>query len=459
MIKRRSLKSKLLRQLAIPLVFFMLIESILSYYVTLHYVNQAYDRWLLDSAYSLAQEIKLRNGSVAVELPPAALEMFRWDNEDKTFFKIVSSSRQLIAGDAQVPDILDIASDWTRPVYFERNLYGENIRVVAMSVNLEHTPELIYVFVAETMHKRRGMMRDILFADLFPQSLLLFAIGFYVLTGVQRGLNPLKKLSDEISKRSSRDLHPFPATHVMLEVKTLVDTINELFGRLTNTISAQNRFISNAAHQLRTPLAGLKLQAERALREKDLSAMQPALESIVDSADRLSHLVSQLLVLARAEPGQYHLEFVPVDLLGICREVCIDRVPKALERQIELSFDCQDNSVKVLGDAVLLRELISNLLENAISFSYPNSSVQITLSAKPSPCLIVSDEGPGISEAEREKVFERFYRSSSAGNDGCGLGLAIVKEIAELHQAQLQLEQATSLGGARFILHFPSQQC
>ncbi|MEQ1635148.1 MAG: sensor histidine kinase N-terminal domain-containing protein [Methylococcales bacterium] len=468
-----SLKTKLLLQLAVPLILFMAIESVLSYFVTLHYVNGAYDGWLLDSARSLAQEIKVQKGKVAVELPAAALEIFKWDDQDKTYFKIISADQRLIAGDKSVPEPLNSSQteylsrlllvwqrllgkqlDWTKPIYFNSELYGEQVRVVTMLVEPEHSLEKFRVSVAETENKRRKMMLDILVADLVPQTILLLLMGGYLLIGVKRGLQPLHTLAGEIAKRSPRDLQPISETYVVQEVYTLIHTINDLFGRLSLAIATQERFIANAAHQLRTPLAGLKLQAERALREDELSNMQPALVHIKNSADRLSHLTSQLLLLARAEPNQHTYELLPLELGEFTRQICIAWVPKALERNMELHFESPENATMILGDAVLLRELIANLIDNAIAYGFEKGTIVIEIRNLPTPKLIITDDGPGIPLAEADKIFERFYRIPGSSGIGCGLGLAIVKEIADLHQAELKLRNASAEGGTRLEVLF-----
>ena len=161
MNKNRSLKTEMLFRLVIPLIFFVIIDAVLSYFVTLHYVDEAYDRWLLDSARSLTQEIKVREGKVFVELPAAALEIFKWDEQDKTYFKISSSEQNLLAGDKHVPEPVDKKTDWLNPVFFNDTMYGEPVRVVSMLIKHEQTPERIFVYVAETLNKRRAMMTDI----------------------------------------------------------------------------------------------------------------------------------------------------------------------------------------------------------------------------------------------------------------------------------------------------------
>lgn len=454
MIKKRSLKTEILLRLAVPLIFFISIESVLSYFVTLHHVDVAYDRWLLDSARSLAQEIKVNKGKVFVELPPAALEIFKWDESDKTYFKIISEEQGMLAGDKFVPEPFDVETDWTRPVFFDDEMYGEPVRVVSMLIAPEHSSEKVFVHVAETLNKRRSMMMDILLADLVPQMALVLLAGIYLVVGVKRGLQPLHALADEIAQRSSRDLRPIPEQHVFLEVRALTDTINDLLTRLGLAIATQQRFIANAAHQLRTPLAGLKLQVERAQREQDLSAMKPALMQIQGSADRMSHLTTQLLILAKSEPINGDYELRPVDLCKLAEETCMDWVPKALQRHMELSFEGSKRSLYVRGDEVLLRELLANLLDNAICYGHDQGNIVVKVESYPSPRLSVEDDGSGIPELELDKVFERFYRIPGSPGDGCGLGLAIVKEIADLHKARLALNRVSVTGGTRVDLIF-----
>ena len=189
------------------------------------------------------------------------------------------------------------------------------------------------------------MITDILLADMIPQIILVMLTGIYLLSGLKRGLQPLHTLAKHIAARSSGDLSPIPETHVFVEVRALADTINDVLEQLTQAIATQQRFIANAAHQLRTPLAGLKLQAERALREQDMQDMKPALVQIQNCADHMSHLTSQLLVLAQSEPINGGYELQAVDLCELTRRTCIDWVPKALQRNMEISFECRNSIV------------------------------------------------------------------------------------------------------------------
>lgn len=453
-IRNSSLKSGFILRLIVPLFVFMAAEALLSYFITWHYVDTAYDRWLLDSARSLVQEIKLENGKIAVDLPDSALEMFKWDDADKTYFKVIAAEQGMIAGDRFVPESFDPKADWSQPIYFNDSIYGESVRVVSMLVQRKDINDKVFVHVAETLNKRHAMMRDILLSDLGPQSALVLLTGLYLVIGVKRGLKPLHKLADEITQRSPRDLSPIAETYIFPEVRTLTDTINDLLARLNAAIAAQQRFIANAAHQLRTPLAGLKLQAERALREDDLAAMRPALLQIQSSADRASHLITQLLLLAKAEPVEGMHKLQAVNLSNLAKEVCMDWIAKALQHKMNLSFDTENEQAFLKGDEILLKELLANLLDNAIAYGYEQGNILVKVIAQPHLALIVEDDGMGIAEAELDKVFERFYRPANSPGEGCGLGLAIIKEIADLHHAKIKLNRLNHKGGLRVEINF-----
>ncbi len=445
----RSLRAQLLLRLALPMALFVIVDSAVSYFVALHFANLAYDRWLLDSARSLAQEVKAQKGRVTFELPPTALEIFQWDDVDKTFFKIESSHLGFMAGDKGVPAPPDLSAARTQPNYFDSTMRGQRVRVVSMVIEPKDSPEEVIVQVAETLNKRRGLMTEILLAVLVPQVLLVVVGGFHVWIGINRGLRPLHTLTHEIAQRSPRDLAPIPDTRVPREVRTLTRTINVLLGRLAAAIATQQRFIANAAHQFRTPLAGLKVQVERVVREPHAATMDPALEQIQHCADRISHLTTQLLVLARSENALDTQRFSRIDLCDLARDICMDWAAKALQKDIDLSFDGLPDVLPVQGDPNLLRELLINLLDNAIRYGKSHGHITVRLARDPSPTLVVEDDGPGIPTSEIERVFERFYRLPGSPGDGCGLGLAIVKEIADLHGAQICLEPPEKRPGTR----------
>lgn len=454
MSNTQSLRAQLLIRLAVPLAFFIALDVGVSYVVTLYYTNLTFDRWLLDSARSLAQEVKVQKDKTSFELPATALEVFRWDDVDRTFFRIESERSGFIAGDMSVPSPPRQAFARKQPVFFDGLIDGDNARVVSMWVRSTEADEDVLVQVAETVQKRRGMMAEILLADLLPQFALGFIAVFHLGIGIRRGLHPLNDLAREIAQRSPRDLTPIPDTLVPLEVRVLTHTINDLLRRLSSSIAAQQRFIANAAHQLRTPLAGLKLQVERALLETDIAAMRPALQLVKNATNRVSHLNSQLLVLARAEPTDVDPRFAPVNLEALASDICAEWVPRALVRKMELGFSGPSAPVVVQGNETLLRELLNNLLDNAICYGREHGEIAVSIDSTPHPRLTVEDDGPGIPASEYERIFERFYRIPGSVGEGCGLGLAIVREIAELHGAHLKLRETGSGQGVCVEIHF-----
>jgi two-component system sensor histidine kinase TctE len=360
-----------------------------------------------------------------------------------------------MAGNRDIPAPPDLAAAHLQPVYFDSAMRGLKVRIVSMAMAPKNSPEEVIVQVAETLNKRRGMTAEILAAVLVPQLLLVLVGGLHVSAGINRGLRPLHALTREIAQRSPRDLAPIPDKRVPLEVRSLTHTINGLLGRLSTAMATQQRFIANAAHQFRTPVAGLKVQVERTLREPDIELQRTAMEQIRSSAERISRLTSQLLALARSEATlDAQASFRRIELTELAREVCLEWAPRGLRGGVELGFDAGVGPLFVTGDANLLRELLHNLLENALLYGAAGGQIEVRLAACPEPELRVENDGCPIPRSERERVFERFYRVAGTPGDGCGLGLAIVKEIADLHQAQVRIGRRNRAGGTRIQVRF-----
>jgi two-component system, OmpR family, sensor histidine kinase TctE len=297
-----------------------------------------------------------------------------------------------------------------------------------------------------------------LLADLmWPQLLLIVLAAAVVWFGVSRGLMPLQRLRRAVSDRSHLDLSPIATDDVPGEVRALVDEVNDLMGRLARTFEFQNRFVADAAHQLKTPVSGLKAQIELALRESDPERVRHSLTQLYISADRLSHLVRQLLSLARNEPGALEgVQLQPLDLHAFALQVSMEWVPSAIKRHIDLGFEGDDEALMIDADRDRLRELINNLIDNAIRYSEEGGRVTVRTGRAPGgQCqLAISDDGPRIPVDERDRVFERFHRLLGTQEDGSGLGLAIVSEIATLHGARITLEEDTDGVGNTFTVFF-----
>jgi signal transduction histidine kinase len=457
-MKTKSLKTVIIFRLFLPVIFFVTLEVLLSYYVALHYTNKTYDKWLLDSAMSLSQEVKMEGDRIVADLPQEALEIFKWDQSDETFFKIIAENQGIVAGDLFVPELLDDDVDWSVPAFFNDRILDKPVRVVSMFIHRKDLPENVFVHVAETVNKRQTMMLDILLSDIVPQLILASIICLFIYKAILHSLKPLHAMAHEIAQRSPQDLSPVSETNVYKEVHILTDTINALLLRLTNAIASQQRFIANASHQLRTPIAGLKLQAERAQREDNVETIRPAMAHIQSSADRISHIIDQLLVLTKSESieGKHHFEYV--DLYVLARELCMEWAPVMLQKHVELTFESKSNMIPIKGNRILLKEALSNLLANALAYGYQNGRVTVRVDASEAPCVIVEDNGPGIEDSEINRIFERFYRVPGSRGEGCGLGLAIVKEIADLHNAQLTTSRTSKKGGLRIVMTFMGRQ-
>ncbi len=437
-----------------PLVSLWMVGAVVSYYFVVNFSNSVHDKWLLDSAVSLAQEVQVRAGRVSADLPPAVLRMFEYDALDQIYYRVSDDEGRIVAGQRDLTSPVTVGK---RPVFYDDVIDGIPVRAVALRVEGNGGNALVQV--AETLIKRRTLTSEILAAMLLPQLLLIVSVGFLVWYGVGRGLKPLKSVGREILQRSHRDLAPLAEDRVPREVVPIVHALNDLFLRLDRALIGQDRFIADAAHQLRTPLAGLKTQAELAMREDNPAAMRAALDRVGAAIDRSIHMVNQLLALARAD----HSHEVPVpnaaiDLSELARRATEEWVGKAIDANLDLGFEEANEPVMASGNAELLVELLDNLIDNALRYTDAGSGITVRVRRLHDgrPFFEVEDNGPGIALSERHRVFERFYRPAGSPGDGSGLGLAIVREIAALHGAEVELGDNGSGRGTRIRIIFPA---
>ena len=452
-----SLQRKLFAWLLGPLCLLLVLDSYLSYSSALNFSNQAYDRALQEVANEVFLHLKTIDGQAQLDISPSVERLLIVDQDDRRHYKVVSSSGRLLGGDALIPlpaKPLGQAS----PAFYDDMLQGEPVRVLAVHMGLgqDSNADRVLVQVAETLNKRNRLARDILASVVLPQLLLIVLASATVYFGIERGLAPLQPLRRAVSNRSHLDLSPIEIQYVPGEVRPLVEEVNQLLARLGKTLNFQTRFIADAAHQLKTPVAGIKGQIELALRENDKTKLQQSVAQLYLSADRLSRLVGQLLSLARNEPGAVTaLNFQPLDLNALALETTMEWVPEALRRNVDLGFESADTAVMIDGDAHRLRELINNLIDNAVRYSQEGGRATVTVANLEAPALSVSDDGPNIPKEERTRIFERFHRLLGTHTDGSGLGLAIVREIAALHDAQITLEEDLDGIGNTFTVIFP----
>jgi two-component system sensor histidine kinase TctE len=456
----RSLRGTLLTWVLVPLTLLFAADAFFAYGLAFRFADLAYDRALANEVLALAGRVRLEAGLVRVDLPEAALQFFEADEHDQIYFRVSDERGDLVFGHRELASPPADPLPRGKPLLYDARMFGEPLRVAAVAVSLPGSggSSGATVAVAETLVKRRILAREILVGMLLPQVLLLVLAAALVWLGVGRGLRPLEALVEAIRRRSHRDLSALDEATAPREVRPMVGAINGLLGRLNATLAAQRLFIADAAHQLRTPLAGLKTQAELALRERDPQVLAHSLAQIQSATERSTRLVNQLLALARAEPGADRPErFQRVDVGQLAREATADWVAAALRKSIDLGFEGDTGGATTTGDAVLLRELVSNLLDNAIRYTPDGGRVTVRVGREGADITLgVEDNGPGIPEAERGQVFGRFYRVLGTGQEGCGLGLSIVHEIVERHGATVALGDSAEGRGTLVTVRLPA---
>jgi two-component system sensor histidine kinase TctE len=450
----RSLRSGLtLRVLAVALLLLVL-DGIYCYALSAHFANLAYDRWLIDDAGSLAQALSVENGRASVVLPRVALAIFKFDDYDQTYYRISTADGRVLANDGALPEVAPAADG--KPLLTSMTIAGMPMRIVATQVRVPGSADAVHLVVGETVNKRATLLSEILLEMAMPQLGLLLGALLFVRFAVDRGLRPLTVVSAAIEARGHDLLTPVSEDGLPWEARILVGRINDLLGRLEQTITAQRRFVADAAHQLRTPLAAVSLHAERAQRSADSESRDQALRGLQTAVVRAARVTQQLLALARSGP-EAAVTRTPsrLDLTAVARAAGENWIGPALARNVDFGFVAPREPVMILGHANLLEELLNNLIDNALRYCPTGSSVTVTVSATPLPELSVTDNGPGIAESERERIFERFHRGATESAEGCGLGLAIVREIATAHGATVKAEPGRDGRGTRFVVRFP----
>jgi len=454
-----SLFGEILDWMLAPLLFLWPISIAVTHHVANQIANQPYDQALAENVSAIARLVKVVDNKVVVSFPAPARALLRADENDTTYYQVSTVSGELIVGDKDIPRPVLPDDIRTESVSFrDDDINGEEIRVAYQLVSLKPKGQQVVVQVAETRKKRENLASRIISGVILPQFAIIPLVVVLVYVGLTRGIAPLTRLQRRIRKRHPGDLAPINIHGVPEEVRPVILAFNDMMARLEQNLQAQQRFIADAAHQMRTPLTGLKMQTELAQTETDPQLMRASLQQIAESADRAAHLISQLLMLARAEASYEKLHaFTTVDLESLAREVTQEAVPHALAKSIDLGFEDSGWPLLIEGSPVLLHELISNLVLNAIKYTPAGGRVTVRTRAEAFAILEVEDNGIGIAEKDRELVFERFYRVLGSEETGSGLGLAIVREIADLHRASVRLCPNSSGQGTLAQAVFPRQ--
>ncbi|TIS20820.1 sensor histidine kinase [Mesorhizobium sp.] len=440
-MKISSLRLQLLAWVVLPLTALVTVNLWTSQRNALATADLVTDRMLVGSARAIAERVAMAEGVLDATIPPAAIEMFDTGDRDSVYYRVETANGRLLTGYPDLPQASQSGS--IEASYRDRRL---RLTTLSHAVIGAGTDSPIRVTVGVTLAGHDAMVQRLWFSA-FAQQLALVAIaGLFVLLGLRRGLAPLMRLRDTVRSPDRSDLDPVEVPGAQSEIRPLIDALNAYMERVRAQMAAQRRFIANAAHQLRTPLALMSTQASYVLRESAADRREEALVALQAGSGRLARLAEQLLTLSRAEPGSSRPRADRIDLTEAAREVLETHAPKAVERNIDLGLE-EAGPVPVIGDGTMLREMIVNLVDNALRYTPAGGTVTVQLAAiGREGVLTVTDTGPGIPAEEREQVFERFYRIAGAAEEGSGLGLAIVREVVENAGGSVALGGAAGSG-------------
>jgi two-component system sensor histidine kinase TctE len=470
---QRSLFGEILDWMLTPLLLLVPASIGLTWLVAQGIANKPFDRALEYNVQTLAQLVRVEAGRVQFYLPQPAREFLRTDDTDRVYYQVQDGAGLTLGGETDLPKPQDEPGVTTDEVQLrDDRMRGQNVRVAYTWVQPTLKDTLpVLVQVAETREKQKVLATEIIQGVLLPQFAILPLAILLIWLALVRGIKPLSELEQTIRERKPDDLSPLDDTSVPYEVAPLVASVNGLLTRLKDSIATQKRFLADAAHQLKTPLAGLRMQADLAQREgASADDLKQSLKQIGRASIRATHTVNQLLALARAESGAGVLMRQPCDLARLTIEVVREAVPRALEKRIDLGYDGVEPGmpgVLIEGNPTLLKEMVRNLVDNAIAYTPSSAERPGVITARVLAdrfghivLLQVEDSGPGIAESEHQLIFEPFYRVLGNEADGSGLGLPIVLEIARQHHATVSLEDAHPSQrppGTRFSVRFETE--
>lgn len=452
-----SLRRRLMVRLALMLSLLLILAATSAYWNARKAADTAYDRSLLSSARTIAERLFDAEGQLSVEVPYIALDNFAYDITGRLYYQVLDRQGGSVSGYEDLPappQGAPMTRDYPALARFYDGHYRDaEVRLVSLlqpvSIGDEHG--MAEIRVAETLNARESMARGLLHRSLINLGILSVSALVLVWLTVNAALGPLRRVKDEVAQRRSDDLSPISTEGLQREISPLVDAINHFTSQLKDNFEHQRDFIAEASHELRTPLSALKARIEFGLRSNRPEQWRQALQDAERSTDRTIALANRLLSMARIERGARAVADGSAELIAmrpLAQEVAMAMVPLAHGRGVELALEVSQ-PFTVWGEPTLLQELLGNLIDNALA--HTPTGGQIVLRLKPPACLEIEDTGPGIPEAERARVFERFYRH---GGEGSGLGLSIVGEICCAHRAEIALEQG-ELGGLLVSVRFP----
>ncbi|WPB59540.1 sensor histidine kinase N-terminal domain-containing protein [Xylophilus sp. GOD-11R] len=455
-----SLRTRVLQHVLVPLALAWLLGVVVSIAVAINFTQRAFDRALLDDAYSVAANVHTTGEELELGLSPREVGAVLFDQSERIYFAVLWPDGTLLAGHgglhAPPPE------DGARYRFSDISYQGRPLRAVLLRTG---RPQPFDVVMAETTQSRATLLRSLLLYAIAPQLVLLVGLAVWMGRAVARDVRPLQALQETLDTRSASDLSPVRVGGSTREVRRLGDALDSLFARVGAGVRAQREFAGNVAHELRTPLAGIRALAEYGLAQQDPAAWREQLERIARSEERASRLVDQLLALARADEAPV-MRFEPIALDEIARDAVLRFLSRADSAGVDLGARGLDEAVEVLGHAALIDGIVNNLIDNALRYGKPadGSQPRITVAVTAEPDsdevrLTVVDNGPGISVEQQGRLRQRWAQGPEGAwlKQGAGLGLSIVARYAQLLDAQLLLEPAAQHPGlaASVILRRP----
>ncbi len=437
--------------LAVPMALILAISAFLSHGSALRQATLVTDRQLMASARMIAEQIQFSQGTFSATIPPSALELFASDSHDEIAYAVLGPKNELIAG---YPGLNGPA---VKPPDFGFSFFETMFRTEAMRAIVLRQPVIapngtvsVSVMVGETLKARDEMLQALWIRGFLEQAALVLAASISIWIGINREMRPLLSLRRAVLGRPTGRFEPFDSSAVQSEVRPLVEALNSYMERLSRQLDRQKRFLDNAAHQLRTPLAIMKTQLGYANRRPQSEELATVLTEVDNNLTNLARLTNQLLTLGRVEHERDGLEVELVDLSEVARDVVAEAAPRALDRKIDLAFD-SNGVCKVVATTMLLREMVSNLIDNAIQHAGPGAAATVSVrQSERVAAITVEDNGVGFDESDRASLFERFGRGRNAHSGGSGLGLSIVAEIIEMFGGTIELP--TPAGGDGFCI-------
>ncbi len=436
-LHRQSLRRTLLLVLFPGLLLVMGAELALAWRAAVSAANAAYDRSLLGAIKSIDANISTASGGLGVELPYVMLEFFQLTADGQVFYRVATEGGLVEVGNADLP--VPVPSQLLvtgRPQFSDASYFGVPVRIGSYARLLnpplagQRAPQRVIIQVAETLESRTAFTRGLMWESAARDLLLVLAATALLVLAVGWALRPLARLRNEVAARLPHDLTPIAAPDIPADVQPLVEAINQHVERNREQAAAQRRFVDDASHQLRTPLATLNTQLGFALRESEPARQRDALLALKSQLEETTRQTNQMLALARTDSGTFDVQ--PIDAVAFAADLTRRWWSDARDRGVDLGLERSDERLWVLAHAGLLTEALSNLVHNAIRYTPAGGQVTVQVSTVAAQVtLAVVDDGPGIPAADLDRAGERFFRGSNATQPGTGLGLAIVRSIAE----------------------------